>query len=154
MVKNLVAFSTAAGDVWDIYVQNLRNYVGAYLVYNTNITTFYTNSNVTEVFQSFSAPARNLMENSSCGFIYDGVGKMYGEVVRSVDYLLMPVVFCFSIGIMGCVLMFGVWEVEKRVMGGGRVKNLDVESEENVRKDLDRTKDKRKRWNMDDSLGI
>ena len=46
-VKNLVGFATATGDALDVYMQNLNNYLGVYLVYNSNISTFYTNSNVT-----------------------------------------------------------------------------------------------------------
>lgn len=45
-IKNLVKFSTSAGDVWDVYAQNLRNYVGVYLTLNSNISAFYTTSNV------------------------------------------------------------------------------------------------------------
>lgn len=109
MVKNLVAFSTAAGDAWDIYTQNLRNYLGAFLTYTTNISTFYTNSNVSEIFTAFSSPAANIMANSSCEYIHHSVHSLYDQLVRSVDFFLMVVVFTFSISIVGFVMMFGVW---------------------------------------------
>lgn len=76
-IKNLVRFSTSSGDLWDVYTQNLRNYVGVYLTLNTNISAFYTTSNVSEMFDSFSIPAANVINNSGCSYIYSSVYSVY-----------------------------------------------------------------------------
>ena len=147
MVKNLVGFSTAAGDVWDVYSQNLRNYVGAYLVFNTNITTFYTNNNVSDVFNSFSVPSSNIISNSSCQYIYNSASSLYNEIHKNIDFFLMVSVFTFSISIIGIVMMFAIWEIEKRSINNSKIRNMDIEDA-----DLERSKS-RKKHGIESGLG-
>lgn len=138
-IKNLVRFSIEAGDAWDSYLQNLRNYLGALLVFNTNLTTFYANNNVTEMFNSFSAPSNNLLTKTNCGYIYSGVNEMYQTLNNSIDDLLLVVVVTFSITISSFVLMISILEVDKRVIRDnkvGHMKRNDSEHDNNIFNDV------------------
>ena len=104
-IQNLVGFGVAAGEALDAYMQNIQNYLGALLVFNTNISTFYTNSNLTSMFASFSEPAVSLLSNTSCEYISSTFGNIYKGVDASSNSLLNVVVLTFSACISSFVVM-------------------------------------------------
>lgn len=56
----------------------------------------------------------------------------------------MVVVFSFSISIISCVTMVGVWETEKRARMENKIMNIDLEGE-----NLERAISRRKSKNLD-----
>lgn len=85
-----------------------------------------------------------MISNTSCGYINESASDIYDQLLKSVDYLLMVVVFSFSISIISCVTMVGVWETEKRARMENKIMNIDLEGE-----NLERAISRRKSKNLD-----
>jgi hypothetical protein len=68
LIKNMVAYSYLAGEYNDALVQNLENYLGAYLTISTNMTTFYLDNNVTTAVSAIADNATNISRLSNCSY--------------------------------------------------------------------------------------
>lgn len=106
-LKNLVAFSQLAGEYSDAYMQNLRNYLGAYLGVSSNMTSFYLGPNVTKMVSEVATNVTNISKLSNCSYPSQKVTEVKNAYCENVLPSMFQV-FVISLGGLACIVLLTV----------------------------------------------